>query len=213
MLFFAGKLIAEPAMANPTIVMLTDRTDLDNQLFEDTFLKGQALLRQKPVQAESRAHLRQLLQRKTGGVVFTTIQKFFPAPGEEDYPLLSDRRNIVVMADEAHRTQYGFGTRLGQSGAFVRGFAAHMRDALPNATFVAFTGTPLELADKDTRLVFGDYIDVYDVGRAIADGATVPIFYESRLIKLDFPEDQADLLDDEFEELTEDQEESRRPKI
>ncbi|MDP9365221.1 MAG: type I restriction endonuclease subunit R [Chloroflexota bacterium] len=212
MLFFAGKLIAHPALANPTVVLLTDRTDLDNQLF-DTFAAGKDLLRQTPVQAGSRAHLRDLLRVNAGGVVFTTIQKFFPNPDEEDYPLLSDRRNVVVMADEAHRTQYGFGTRLGQSGAFVRGFAAHMRDALPNATFVAFTGTPLELADKDTRLVFGDYIDVYDVGRAIADGATVPIFYESRLIKLDLPEDQAGLLDDEFEEITEGEETQRRDKL
>ncbi len=213
MLFFAGKLIAHPAMANPTIVMLTDRTDLDDQLFHDTFLKGTALLRQDPVRAESRAHLRELLRVNAGGVVFTTIQKFFPEPGEEDHPLLSNRRNIVVMADEAHRTQYGFGTRVGETGKFVRGFAGHMRDALPRATFVAFTGTPLELADKDTRLVFGNYIDIYDVGRAIADGATVPIYYESRLIKLDLPEGRADLLDEEFEEITEGEETGRCDKL
>ncbi len=212
MLFFAGKLIDHPAMANPTIVMLTDRTDLDDQLF-GTFAAGQELLRQTPIRAESRAHLRELLRVNAGGVVFTTIQKFFPNPDEEDYPLLSERRNIVVMADEAHRTQYGFGTRVGETGKFVRGFASHMRDALPHATFVAFTGTPLELADKDTRIVFGDYIDIYDVGRAIADGATVPIYYESRLIKLDLPKEQAGLLDEEFEELTEDQEETRRDRL
>ena len=211
MLFFAGKLIAHPAMATPTIVMLTDRTDLDDQLFR-TFAAGEELLRQKPVRAGSRDHLRQLLQVNAGGVIFTTIQKFFPPEGVEDHPLLSDRRNIIVMADEAHRSQYNFGTRVGQSGAFVRGFAQHMHDALPHATFVAFTGTPLELADRDTRVVFGDYIDIYDVGRAIADGATVPIYYESRLIKLDLPEDQADLLDQEFEELTEAEEEGSRTK-
>lgn len=212
MLFFAGKLIAHPAMANPTIVMLTDRTDLDDQLF-GTFARGKDLLRQKPVQAESRAHLRELLSVNAGGVVFTTIQKFFPSADEEDYPLLSERRNIVVMADEAHRSQYNFGTRVGETGKFVRGFAQHMRDALPQATFVAFTGTPLELADKDTRLVFGNYIDVYDVGRAIADGATVPIYYESRLSKLDLPEGQADLLDEEFEEITEGEETQRRDRL
>jgi len=214
MLFFAGKLIGErdPAMANPTIVMLTDRTDLDDQLF-GTFAAGKELLRQEPVQAGSRAHLRELLTRNAGGVVFTTIQKFFPEPGEEEYPLLSERRNIVVMADEAHRSQYGFGTRVGETGKFVRGFAGYMREALPGATFVAFTGTPLELADKDTRLVFGDYIDVYDAGRAIADGATVPIYYESRLVKLDLPEEQAGLLDEEFEEITEGEESTRRDKL
>ncbi len=212
MLFFAGKLIAHPAMANPTIVMLTDRTDLDQQLF-GTFAAGADLLRQNPVQAESRAELRELLRVNAGGVVFTTIQKFFPNDDEEDYPLLSERRNIVVMADEAHRSQYGFGTRVGETGKFVRGFAQHMRAALPGATFVAFTGTPLELGDRDTRIVFGDYIDIYDAGRAIADGATVPIFYESRLIKLDLPAEQAGLLDEEFDELTEDQEESRRDRL
>ena len=213
MLFFAGKLIRHPAMANPTIVMLTDRTDLDDQLFEDTFVKGADLLEQDPVRAASRQHLRDLLKVGQGGVIFTTIQKFFPNPDEEDYPLLSDRHNIIVMADEAHRTQYGFGTRIGETGKFVRGFAQHMRDALPNATFVAFTGTPLELADRDTRVVFGDYIDIYDVGRAIADGTTVPIFYESRLVKLDLPEEKADLLDEEFDELTEDEEAARRDRL
>ena len=214
MLFFAGKLIRHPAMRNPTIVMLTDRNDLDDQLYENTFVKGRALLGQEPEQANSRAELRRLLRRGQGGVVFTTIQKFLPDPErEETHPLLSDRQNIIVMADEAHRTQYGFGARFGESGRFARGLAQHMRDALPNATFVAFTGTPLELADRDTTVVFGDYIDIYDVGRAIEDGATVPIFYESRLVKLDLPEDQADLLDAGFEEVTEDEEESQRNKL
>ncbi len=213
MLFFAGKLARHPAMQNPTIVMLTDRTDLDDQLF-DTFAMGKDVLGQIPVQAGSRAHLRELLRVGQGGVVFTTIQKFLPDPErEETHPLLSDRQNIIVMADEAHRTQYGFGTKVGESGRFARGLAQHMRDALPNATFVAFTGTPLELADRDTRVVFGDYIDIYDVGRAIEDGATVPIFYESRLVKLDLPEDKADLLDEGFEEVTEDEEESQKHKL
>lgn len=212
MLFFAAKLIADPAMATPTIVMLTDRTDLDQQLF-DTFAAGSQLLRQTPVQADSRSHVRELLRVQAGGVIFTTIQKFFPDAGQEEHPLLSDRRNVIVMADEAHRSQYNFGTRVGQSGAFVRGFAQHLRDALPNATFVAFTGTPLELADKDTRLVFGNYIDIYDVGRAIADGATVPIYYESRLVQLDLPEDQRATLDEGFEELTEEEEEAVQGKL
>jgi type I restriction enzyme R subunit len=212
MLFFAGKLIADPGMQNPTILMLTDRNDLDNQLF-NTFSRGQSLLRQKPQQADSREHLRELLRVNAGGVVFSTIQKFFPDKDEEEFPMLSDRRNIIVMADEAHRSQYGFGTKVGETGKFVRGFASHLRDALPNATFVAFTGTPLELADKDTRLVFGNYIDIYDVQRAVQDGATVPIYYESRLIKLDLPDAAADLLDEEFEEITEGEETGRRDKL
>ena len=213
MLFFAGKLARHPAMQNPTIVMLTDRTDLDSQLFEKTFVRGKDILGQVPEQAESRAQMRELLRRGQGGVIFTTIQKFFPTAEEEDHPLLSDRHNIIVMADEAHRTQYGFGTKVGETGKFVRGFAQHLRDALPNATFVAFTGTPLELADRDTRVVFGDYIDIYDVGRAIDDGATVPIYYESRLIKLDLSEGQADILDEEFDEITEDEESARRDRL
>lgn len=212
MLFFAGKLIRQPAMANPTIVMLTDRNDLDDQL-HGTFSHGKELLRQAPLQAEDRDHLRELLVRHAGGVIFTTIQKFFPDKDEETFPMLSDRRNIIIMADEAHRTQYGFGTRVGETGKFVRGFASHLRDALPNATFVAFTGTPLQLDDRDTRLVFGDYIDIYDVQRAVEDGATVPIYYESRLIKLDLPESEADLLDDEFEELTEELEDKSTSKL
>jgi len=210
MLFFAGKLII--TMANPTIVMITDRTDLDSQLF-GTFSKGAHLLRQTPVQAESRAHLRDLLAVNAGGVVFTTIQKFFPEAGEDEYPLLSNRRNIYVMADEAHRSQYNFRSRLNQAGQLRSGHAQNMRDALPNATYVAFTGTPLELADRSTKVVFGDYIDIYDVGRAIQDGATVPIYYESRLVKLDLPESEADLLDESFDDLTEDQEEDEKLKL
>ena len=210
MLFFAGKLIQ--AMQNPTVVMLTDRNDLDDQLF-GTFSMGAELVRQTPAQAESRDHLRELLAVEAGGVVFTTIQKFLPEPGVEETEPLTKRRNVFVMADEAHRSQYGFGTRVGESGKFVRGLAQHMHDSLPNATFIAFTGTPLELADKDTRIVFGDYIDIYDVSRAIADKSTVPIYYESRLIKLDLKDGESGLLDEEFEELTEDEEETRRDKL
>ena len=210
MLFFAGKLIRQPALANPTIVMITDRTDLDGQLF-GTFARGQHLLRQEPVQATSRAHLRELLTVNAGGVVFTTIQKFLNEDGEEQFPELSDRRNIIVMADEAHRSQYGLGQQDRQGRSSLKaGLAQNMRDALPNATYVAFTGTPLELADKSTQMVFGDYIDIYDVGRAIEDKATVPIYYESRLVKLDLPEERPSLLDEEFDDLTEDLEETRR---
>lgn len=212
MLFFAGKLIAHPAMANPTIVMITDRTDLDSQLF-GVFADGRHLLRQNPVQAVSRQHLQQLLNVNAGGVIFTTIQKFSPEDGQDEFPLLSDRRNIVVMADEAHRSQYNLRERFTESGDFSRGFALHMRTAVPNATFVAFTGTPLDLRDRNTNLVFGDYIDIYDVGRSIADGATVPIYYESRLIRIDLPESERDTLDEGFEGLTEEQEEAERTRL
>lgn len=212
MLFFAGKLIQHPQLTTPTIVMITDRTDLDDQLF-GTFSRGKELLRQEPIQAESRKHLRELLSVQTGGVVFSTIQKFLNLDGEESYPELSDRRNIIVMADEAHRTQYGLGDKLTTTGKVSSGLAQNMRTALPNATYVAFTGTPLELADKSTKLVFGDYIDIYDVGRAIEDKATVPIFYESRLVKLDMPEGSADVLDEGFDDLTEDKEEIERSRI
>jgi type I restriction enzyme R subunit len=212
MLFFAGKLIRQPALTNPTIVMITDRTDLDGQLF-GTFSRGANLLRQEPVQALSRTHLRQLLAVNTGGVVFTTIQKFLNEDDEEQFPQLSDRRNIIVMADEAHRTQYGLGERLRASGKIKTGLAQNMRDALPNATYVAFTGTPLELTDKSTKLVFGDYIDIYDVGRAIEDKATVPVYYEGRMVRLDLPDDAADMLDQEFDELTEDREEDEKTRM
>ena len=169
MAFYAGSIIREPAMENPTVVVLTDRNDLDDQLF-GTFSRCQDLLRQPPVQAENRADLRDKLSVNAGGVVFTTIQKFFPEEKGDTYPALSERRNIVVIADEAHRSQYDF----------VDGFARHMRDALPNASFVGFTGTPIELQDANTRAVFGDYISIYDIQRSVEDGATVPIYYESR---------------------------------
>jgi type I restriction enzyme, R subunit len=202
MAFFAGKLIAELAMANPTIVILTDRIDLDGQLF-GVFSRCRDLLRQTPEQAETRSELRDLLQRASGGVVFTTIQKFLPEEKGDRFPMLSDRRNIVVIADEAHRTQYDF----------IDGFARHMHDALPNATFVGFTGTPLELDDRDTRAVFGDYIDRYDIRRAVEDGATVPIYYESRLTKLDLLESERPKIDPAVEEVLEGEDEARKDRV
>ncbi|MEW6181023.1 MAG: type I restriction endonuclease subunit R [Chloroflexota bacterium] len=202
MAFYAGRVIREPAMENPTIVVLTDRNDLDDQLF-GTFSRCQDLLRQAPVQAENRAHLRQLLSAHSGGVIFTTIQKFLPEEKGDLNPTLSDRRNIVVIADEAHRSQYDF----------IDGYARHMRDALPNASFIAFTGTPLELGDRNTRAVFGDYISVYDVQRAVEDGATVPIFYESRLAKLNLPEELKPKIDEAFEEVTEGEEIERKEQL
>jgi type I restriction enzyme R subunit len=202
MAFYAGRIIREPAMENPTIVVLTDRNDLDDQLF-GTFSRCQDLLRQPPVQAESRAHLRQLLSVAAGGVVFTTIHKFFPEEKGDRHPVLSDRRNIVVIADEAHRSQYDF----------IDGFARHMRDALPHACFIGFTGTPLELDDRNTRAVFGDYISIYDIQRAVEDGATVPIYYESRLAKLDLPEEEKPRVDEEFEEVTEGEEVERKEHL
>ena len=192
MAFYSGKLVQQPEMANPTLVVLTDRNDLDDQLF-GTFAGCHELLRQEPVQAESRDDLRAKLQVASGGVVFTTIQKFMPDERGETHPLLSDRANIVVIADEAHRSQYDF----------IDGFARHLRDALPNASFIGFTGTPIELTDKNTRAVFGDYIDTYDIQRAVEDGATVPIYYEGRLAKIDLPEAQKPVVDAEFDEVTE----------
>lgn len=212
MAFYAGRIIREPAMGNPTIVVLTDRNDLDDQLF-GTFSRCRDLLRQPPVQAESRADLRDKLSVEAGGVVFTTIQKFFPeTPSPQPSPsvgrggrmeVLSWRRNIVVIADEAHRSQYDF----------IDGFARHMRDALPNASFIGFTGTPIEKTDANTRAVFGDYISVYDIQRAVEDKATVPIYYESRLAKLDLDESEKPRIDPEFEEVTEGEEVERKEKL
>ncbi|MBI1776748.1 MAG: type I restriction endonuclease subunit R [Proteobacteria bacterium] len=202
MAFYAGRVILHPAMANPTIVVLTDRNDLDDQLF-GTFSRCRDLLRQPPTQAESRANLRTKLSVAAGGVVFTTIQKFFPEEKGDRQPVLSDRRNIVVIADEAHRSQYDF----------IDGFARHMRDALPNASFIGFTGTPIEKADANTRAVFGDYISVYDIQRAVVDGATVPIYYESRLAKLALKESERPRIDPEFEEATEGEEVERKEKL
>jgi len=202
MAFYAGRIIREPEMENPTVVVLTDRNDLDDQLF-GTFSRCQDLLRQPPVQAESRAHLRELLSVAAGGVVFTTIHKFFPEEKGDRHPCLSSRRNIVVIADEAHRSQYDF----------IDGFARHMRDALPHASFIGFTGTPIELQDANTRAVFGDYISVYDIQRAVQDGATVPIYYESRLAKLALDEGERPKIDPDFEEATEGEEVERKEKL
>jgi type I restriction enzyme R subunit len=199
MAFYAGRLVKHPAMKNPTLVVLTDRNDLDDQLFA-TFSMCRDLIRQTPVQAESREHLQKLLNRASGGVIFTTLQKF----GEANEPL-TRRRNVVVIADEAHRSQYGFRAKMDTStGEVSYGFAKYLRDALPNASFIGFTGTPIEAADKNTPMVFGNYIDVYDISRAVEDGATVPIYYESRLARIELDEDEKPRLDAEVEALTED---------
>ncbi len=202
MAFYAGRIVREPAMENPTVVVLTDRNDLDDQLFA-TFARCRDLLRQPPAQAASRADLRARLAVESGGVVFTTIQKFFPEEKGDRHPLLSERRNIVVIADEAHRSQYDF----------IDGFARHMRDALPNASFIGFTGTPVELQDANTRAVFGDYISIYDIRRAVEDKATVPIYYESRLAKLSLDKSERPLIDPGFEEATEGEEIARKEKL
>ena len=202
MAFYAGRIIRELAMANPTLVVLTDRNDLDDQLF-GTFSRCRELLRQPPVQAASRADLRAKLAVDSGGVVFTTLQKFFPEEKGDTHPALSQRRNIVVIADEAHRSQYDF----------IDGYARHMRDALPEASFVGFTGTPIELKDANTRAVFGDYISIYDIQRAVEDQATVPIYYESRLAKLALDESERPTIDPEFEEATEGEEIARKEKL
>lgn len=229
----AGALMAHPEMGNPTLVVVTDRNDLDNQLF-GVFSAASEMLRETPVQADTRPELRRLLaNRPSGGIVFTTIQKFTPGEDEDTFPVLSDRRNIIVICDEAHRSQYGFDARLvggngksraqaangaqpskaagpsskESSGSTVRyGYAQHLRDALPGATYVAFTGTPVSLDDRDTRAVFGDYVHIYDIEQAVRDGATVPIYYESRLAKLELKEADVAALDEEVEELTEDEE-------
>ena len=202
MAFYAGRIAREPAMANPTVIVLTDRNDLDDQLFT-TFSRCADLLGQPPEQASTRSDLRAKLTVQSGHVVFTTIQKFFPEEKGDRHPLLSSRRNIVVIADEAHRSQYDF----------IDGYARHMRDALPNASFIGFTGTPIELADASTRAVFGDHISVYDIQRAVEDGATVPIYYESRLAKLVLDEDERPTIDAGFEEVTEGEEVDRREKL
>ncbi|GIW83437.1 MAG: hypothetical protein KatS3mg105_5244 [Gemmatales bacterium] len=210
MVFYAGKVIRHPAMENPTVVVITDRNDLDDQLF-GTFAGNSDLLRQKPVQASSRAHLKECLRVASGGVIFTTIQKFEEA---DDGEPLSERHNIVVIADEAHRSQYGFKAKIDRkSGDIKYGFAQYLRDALPNASFIGFTGTPVELDDKNTPAVFGNYIDKYDILRAVEDGATVPIYYESRLAKLELNEEETPHIDEEFEEITEDQEETTKEKL
>ncbi len=201
MVFYAGKIVL--AMDNPTIVVMTDRNDLDDQLF-DTFAGSKQLLRQEPVQAESREHLKKLLKTAGGGIIFTTIQKFSPEGVETVFDELSDRKNIVVIADEAHRSQYGFGakTTMKNGHAFTKyGFAKYLRDALPNASFIGFTGTPIEKEDISTPAVFGNYIDIYDIEQAVEDGATVRIYYESRLVKMHLNNEDIATLDQEFETL------------
>lgn len=199
MVFYSGKMVVTPQLNNPTIVVLTDRNDLDQQLFE-TFSNCQQLIRQTPVQAESRSHLQSLLTVASGGVVFTTIQKFMPDEKGGTYPKLSDRRNIVVIADEAHRSQYDF----------IDGYARHMRDALPNASFIGFTGTPIEKEDKNTQAIFGEYVDIYDIQQAVEDGATVRIFYESRLAKIELDPKEQEIIDQRIEEVTEEDELTER---
>ena len=251
MAFYAGKIVQHPALSNPTLVVLTDRNDLDDQLF-NTFSNCADLLRQTPVQADDRQHLKELLQVASGGIVFTTIQKFSAEPGEQ-YPQLSDRRNIIFIADEAHRSQYGLNARVTiKSGTAAKtdnvypigkrrqsspvaaessgnsyqvgkqenkeayisyGFAKYLRDALPNASFIGFTGTPIEATDKNTPAVFGDYIDIYDIQRAVEDEATVKIYYEGRLAKIELSESQRPHIDSEFEELTEDEELNTKEKL
>lgn len=202
MAFYAGRIVREPGMENPTLVVITDRNDLDDQLF-GTFSRCQELLRQPPVQAEDRDDLKKKLSVASGGVVFTTIHKFFPQESGYRYPTLSERRNIIVIADEAHRSQYDF----------IDGFARHMRDAVPHASFIGFTGTPIEKTDANTRAVFGEYISVYDIQRAVEDGATVPIYYESRLAQLDLDDAERPTIDPEFEEATEGEELERKEKL
>jgi len=194
MVFYAGRLVVEPAMKNPTLVILTDRNDLDDQLFS-TFGNCTSLLRQTPVQANNREHLKELLTVTGGGIVFTTIQKFYPEDGSETFDALSDRTNVVVIADEAHRSQYGFTGKVDKEGNIKYGNAKHLRDALPHASFIGFTGTPIEKEDRDTQQVFGSYIDVYDIAQAVKDGATVPLSYESRLVKIRFNDEATKKID------------------
>ena len=221
MVFYSGKLITSPEMKNPTIVVITDRNDLDDQLF-DTFASSVQLLRQEPVQAENREHLKELLKVASGGIVFTTIQKFLPENNKSVYDQLSGRKNVVVIADEAHRTQYGFEAKLidekdketkeviGKRIAY--GFAKYMRDALPNATYIGFTGTPIEGTDVNTPQVFGNYIDRYDIKDAVDDGATVKIFYESRLAKVNLDEEGRRLIEEFDKELEQDEELTEKQK-
>ncbi len=210
MAFYAGKVIRHKAMENPTLVILTDRNDLDDQLF-GTFAACQDLLRQTPVQAESREQLRELLHVASGGVIFTTVQKFLPEGRQDTFPLLSERRNIIFMADEAHRSHYGFKAHVVKSKSedaayLAYGFAKYLRDGLPNATYIGYTGTPVEATDRNTLAVFGDYIDIYDIQRAVEDGATVRIYYEGRLAKLELKPEERPKIDPDFEEVTEGEE-------
>jgi type I restriction enzyme R subunit len=213
MAFYAGQIIKHPMMQNPTLVMLTDRNDLDDQLF-GTFSMCKDLLRQTPQQATNREELRRLLDRPSGGVIFTTLQKFSPEEGTTEYPALTDRRNVIVIADEAHRSQYGFRAKVeSETGDISYGFAKYLRDGLPNASFIGFTGTPIEKEDVNTPAVFGDYIDIYDISRAVEDGATVPIYYESRLARIELDEDEKPKIDAEIAEITEDEAASEQERL
>ncbi len=212
MAFYAGRVIAEPAMANPTLVVITDRNDLDEQLY-GTFSGGKDLIRQTPQQAGDRANLRTLLTVPAGGVIFTTLQKFLPEDGDT-HPLLTDRSNVIVIADEAHRSQYGLRATLRQeTGKRVYGYAKYLRDALPNASFIGFTGTPIESGDVNTPAVFGDYIDIYDIQRAVEDGATVPIYYESRLARIALDPEDVPQIDAEVDALIDDEETDKAEKL
>ena len=205
---YAGMLLQQKQMNNPTIVVVTDRSDLDGQLY-GTFGNAKDLLKQTPVQAGDREELRRLLaEREKGGIIFTTVQKFALLEGEEQHPILNDRRNIVVITDEAHRSQYGLKAKLKKDGTYKYGYAKHMRDAIPNASFIGFTGTPISFEDKDTRSVFGDYVSIYDIQDAVNDGATVPIYYESRLVKIDINRAEIDKLSGQVEEVIEDEEDT-----
>jgi type I restriction enzyme, R subunit len=211
MVFYAAKIMRDPLMSNPTLVFITDRNDLDDQLFGEVFAPA-SILPEKPQQAETRAELRDLLRRASGGIIFTTLQKFRPGEDGDRNPVLTDRRNVVVIADEAHRSQYGFGEKLDSQGRLKAGLAKHLRDALPGATYLGFTGTPIESNDKSTRAVFGDYIDIYDLTRAVEDGATVKIYYESRLAKVELSAEDYATLDELADEITEKVEESEAIK-
>ncbi|MFC0267135.1 type I restriction endonuclease subunit R [Kushneria aurantia] len=208
MVCYAGKLLQQPAMHNPTLIVVTDRNDLDGQLF-GTFSSARDLLKQDPIQAEDRESLRQkLAERESGGIIFTTVQKFALLDDERGHPILNGRHNIVVISDEAHRSQYGLKATLKQDGQYTFGFAKHMRDALPNASFIGFTGTPIASEDKDTRAVFGDYVSIYDIQDAVDDGATVPIFYESRLARLDINREEINQLSEQVDDLIKDEEDT-----
>lgn len=203
MVFYAAKIMRDPRMTNPTLVFITDRNDLDDQLYGEVFAPAR-ILPETPVQATGRDDLRRLLTRASGGIIFTTLHKFAPGQDGDTNPVLTDRNNVVVVADEAHRSQYGFGETLDSRGRLKAGLAKHMRDALPRATFLGFTGTPIESDDRSTRAVFGDYVDVYDLTRAVEDGATVKIFYESRLAKISLEENDLEALDDLVAEASQD---------
>lgn len=218
MVYYAGKLIVDDVMKNPTIIVITDRNDLDDQLYK-TFDRTKMLLRCEPEQAEDRAMLRSLLNgRQSGGVIFTTIQKFMPEETGDVMPVLSDRSNIIVMCDEAHRSQYGFSAEVRKNKKNTEadtkyGYAKYMRDAIPNASFIGFTGTPIEGTDINTPAVFGDYIDIYDMTRSVMDKTTVSIFYESRIAKIELADDEKPLIDDEYDEITENQEEIQKEQL